>query len=144
MRARGAIRATTKWAATISSALILLWWVPSGWCAVEIRCPLAWIGIGGGTIAVDDQGYPEFISIEIDPISAEFRPPLWLWLPSFSGSFQTQWWLQLPLWMPLAPTALTAALMWRTDIRRARNKRGCCSKCGYDRRGLAPRMRLGC
>jgi hypothetical protein len=48
----------------------------------------------------------------------------------------------LPLWIPLGIATMATGGLWYTDVRRRR--RGGCSLCGYDVRGLSPEAWARC
>ena len=54
------------------------------------------------------------------------------------GGYRSPWLLTIPLWVAVAPATVLAAFMWRFDRRATRRALGnVCTRCGYDRRGLA-------
>jgi hypothetical protein len=57
------------------------------------------------------------------------------WAPNARFHGAGEWSITLPLWIPLALTALPAALLWRS---RLRPPPGHCQHCRYDRRSLPP------
>lgn len=80
----------------------------------------------------------QFGRLRIDRVLASWGPR-WMWKPSIvrPGEYRVvDWLVVIPLWIPAAPTALFAGLLWRTHLRnRRRLRNGLCPSCGYDLRG---------
>jgi len=135
------IRKTVKWASTAAVGLFAAMWVMSTWRFVEAFGPNGTtVGLSAGRVYASSSvaiAVPMHWEILTGPsvnrglgMSAPFE-----WKRFMPG----EWWLTAPLWSLIAPTALVAALAWRLDLlaRRRRAKLNFCSKCHYDRTGIA-------
>jgi hypothetical protein len=139
MKWRARLRKATKWTATIVSALIILWWVPSGW--------YGWYIHGGRTIVSSGQGSIWLSYYNGGPQSFEAglrkTGPQWDWSFAYGRwdskrVAMTHWTIQSPLWIPFLLFAIPTALLWRRDhILTKRARANHCPKCEYDRVGLA-------
>jgi hypothetical protein len=57
------------------------------------------------------------------------------WTPDSHFYAINNWFITVPLWIPLALAAPATVVLW---YRRSRAYAGHCKRCGYDRRGLPP------
>ncbi len=138
MRKRPGIRRVIKWAAVVLLVLTIAGWVltrssgvtavVSGWVAVYF---------GEGTVAVYSVRSvvpsqviygPQFSRAHGAPAQA-FS---WTRTPS-------RWQVMVPTWFMALATSLVLLGAWHLDTRsRRRPKVGLCSRCSYDREGIAP------
>jgi len=133
------IRKTVKWGGAVVTVLLVIAWVGTGWAGA------AW-GSGRGLVLMVARGQVVIECIHVGTAASWFgqwqsgtyprEHRLWFEWYFSRGS----WALSVPLWVPIALVAPSAALAWRLDMlarRRERSQRNLCLKCGYDRAGLA-------
>jgi hypothetical protein len=145
---RRTIASTAKWALTGAAVgLAVLWpvsyWRFGEWLSASMRtCTF----LVGGTVAITHVWSEEdftnrywYTGVEVgDAERVQLAPALQRLVPDY-GANQKLVFVLIPMWIPLALTALSAGLLWRTDRRRRESlKRGGCAVCGYDRSRLAP------
>jgi hypothetical protein len=146
MKPHARIRKTIKWGGAAVTALLVAAWIGSAWWDLEWGGPshpntpqLFGLAIEG-EIALGRQVSPHNFLVE---------PGAYVERVSPRNSFQ--WWFGLerkprwtmvfiPIWSLAASAAILTATAWRLDAlarRRARAALNVCSKCGYDRAGIA-------
>jgi hypothetical protein len=125
---RPTIRGTAKWGLTGAAVVLAVLWA-------IIRGRFS--GVVFPAFPVIPEGMPHDGLFLGSPPDANMDAALSVWLPMLRrvGSRMV---MHVPLWIPLAMTALPAGFLWRADRqRRALLKRGGCPNCHYDRTGLA-------
>jgi hypothetical protein len=76
---------------------------------------------------------PAPAQVEHDPVYFFRHRFTFLWTPRYrESSLLDDQWVEVPLWMPLAPLVALGAWPWLW--RRIRTRRGQCRQCGYDLR----------
>lgn len=127
-------------AAAIAAVWIATLWLEAHWVCQD--------GKGGRTVVIWGGEVFRFSIVHEPPLarvvgdwhfSLKSRDPRYRWdlrwgalWDNEPSSFEGH----LPLWMPLAPFASAAAVLWWVHIRRQRAGPGMCPACRYDRRGL--------
>jgi hypothetical protein len=144
---RPTIRGTAKWGLTGAAVVVAALWPASylrygEWLSTGMRtCTF----VVGGTVAITHvRSVEDFTDrywhtgIEVgDAEMVQLLPALHRLVPHY-GANQKLVFVLIPVWIPLALTALPAGLLWRADRRqRARAKFRGCPNCNYDRTGLA-------
>lgn len=132
------IRKTIKWGGAVVSAVLFVAWIGSGWRQVGWVTTLGnWVILHRGRVFL---AWQDMVMPSHFPHGAVWRPEWgpFTWTFSFEignpGSF-----LYVPLWAPLAVALAFTAAAWRYDSRaRRREFPHLCTKCTYDRAGLAP------
>ncbi len=138
MRPHPKIRKTVKWGGAAVSALLLVAWIGSVWCSVSWYSPRAdFVGVCWGCVSVGQFQYA--IAPGASGLNCCLVLPQRLdwWVTTFRD--RAKWAIYLPLWPPLALSALaTVAACCLDFLARRRAKLGACLKCNYSRTGLAP------
>jgi hypothetical protein len=153
MRPRPRLRKTAKWVGVLVCAVIAGVLAASyRWSAAAaldretgLRRFVSLLYINKAAVSyVSQEVQPHHLRLNIHPeqptgfraeVSRAFSGAVWRpHVESRPGWTQ----VSLPLWLPLLLIAIPTALLWRRDhILTKRAKAGRCSKCGYDRAGLA-------
>ena len=131
------IRKTVMWASAAATALLLVTWIASGWCAVS------WQSSGLRYRLMLQSGRVGFAEIyaQLPPrargwhFAVQERSFAWMWARYAGRNFDARW---VPLWAPTLGAVLASAIAWRVGtLGRRRARRNLCPTCGYDRSGLA-------
>ncbi len=129
-------RSLAKWTAAAGALLLLTAFVLSMRYHVTIRHPNTWrLEVSGGAARLNwDTGRPTAPRGPTQYDAGAHSAPM-EWLPR---PYRRVGWpgVIIPLWIPLAAFALSAAALRRGIGRR---RLGTCRGCGYDLRGLPPR-----
>ena len=127
-----------KWGGAVASTILLIAWVGSifvnvGWTS------LGGDGIGYGTGGVSLwQGHIPVPSAQAGWYMPPNDPQLSFWFV-YEAWGNNGWALFVPLWIPLGFAVVFTADAWYMAARTRRGDfRHLCTKCGYDRTGLAP------
>src|SRR5262249_5688463 len=131
------VRRRTRNVGTAALLLIVTIW------ATSLRWGLSWTMGNGMTSAWVARGALVWRSVVAagDWRTPGFEPGQFegwecLWKPRASWELWDKWAI-LPLWTLATVAALPAGWGWWASIRAwRRRRRGCCTTCGYDRRGI--------
>lgn len=121
----------------VSSLLAALWVFSAVWSVGWRSRGLVYVGVGHGAAGVTEKRSGWRVS-DFEPgwKFERARGPLAWSINRHSGG--RDWWVWVPLWMPLAGSMALTGAAWVLGRRAARRARlGWCAACGYDRAGLA-------
>ncbi len=135
MKPHPRIRKTIKWGGAVVTVLLVVAWVGGNWLCV------AWSNGSGHWFAITSGGlhaqyYPPVFFVRGFGFSQTPYP--FTWLPVWVEK-RYRWHLIVPLWIAIAPLAITCGMAWRLDTiarRRAKGGLNLCPKCNYDRTGI--------
>ncbi len=132
MRYRRFFVSTLKWGCTAATVVIAVCWIASAWYAVSWWSPsrheYLCLNIRGACLdCIASRPMPGESHFEVSRLTA-VRDGVGLAGASFLGPlaakrlqrYRKTAWLDIPLWWILLPTAVPAALLWRSEIRRSR------------------------
>ena len=141
MKPHPRIRKTIKWgggAVTVLLAVLWLWsktlqfsWIPAGGFGIEMAHGCLLLDIPCSYRARDH--HPPSLRVE----SAYWFTRRDWWKPRWDSD---GWWTRvlIPIWLPAVVMCSAAMTAWRLDtVARRRARVGHCTKCGYDRAGIA-------
>jgi hypothetical protein len=149
MRARRVAMQFMKWGGPILAVVISFGWWRSGSTSIEYLGPDDWMAIvSNGQVSVSYEAYfiaeierivgvPQDRGLRIEPVHPSIQKMRW-W---FGGAWEEpeNKFVSVPLWFPLAIVVGLSVMGWRMEIAARRRARiGNCSKCNYNRAGLAP------
>ena len=142
MKPHPRIRKTIKWGGAVVTVLLVVVWVGSGWWRGD------WVGVhsswgfsGGAVYMAGHRPYPaEWLGLTVN---ARVRGSGWMLMPTTNlagDNVDPKRYRNyiLPLWIPTILTLAITYRAWHLDtLARRRAKLNLCSKCNYDRTGLA-------
>lgn len=145
MNVKPALLILIRWGGPpVAMALCVAWWI-SGTTWVTYIGTNDWrVSAGSGLVAVSHSPGLTAITVSITGVA----PPKGLQTLSMQRRFA--WWFRaewkadyrsiaIPLWFPILVVTSLFTAAWRYEIlARRRALIGCCVKCRYDRKGLAP------
>jgi hypothetical protein len=102
--------------------------------------PLEW-GSNVQSLVERSRTHPELWVKRLGPETILIVSPAygaWHIRPSIEHGVWGELWVFIPLWLPLAFTAVPTTFAWRTHILRRRRHLHLCPSCRYDLRGLPP------
>ncbi len=131
------IRKTVKWGGAVVSVLLLVVWVASVWCGVGYHTLYKGFGISSGILAVTGTTPPQAEYMPGWAFDADRSIDRMRWWFDV-GTTSLEWRLIVPLWFLAALPLVLSVIAARLEItaRRRANKH-LCTKCKYDRIGLA-------
>jgi hypothetical protein len=131
------IRKTIKWGTAALTLLLVVVWLGSVWRAIH------WMD-GNRVVMGIENGCLFYFETNTDPVPSKrglsLAEPFLSRLDwSFTwDSGKWAWEARCPLWLFVALVLMLTLMTWRVDlILRRRERVGHCTKCGYDRTGLA-------
>lgn len=131
------IRKTVKWGGLAVTVLLVGVWVGTGWVSAT------WLSREGTGFSFYTGRLGLGFGVWRDNPTGErhLRLACDAWMMQWSFETDTRgsgWVLAIPLWAPACLALMATAVAWRVDARaRRREQPHLCSKCGYDRTGLA-------
>jgi hypothetical protein len=135
MKPHPRIRKTIKWGGLALGLLLAGVWVRSEWVGGYWEMSGWQLNSQLGRVAVSHDRDPNrdrarlFFALRLEADGRWW----WQWIPGPPGGI-----LLIPLWIPLTGALFATAAAWRLDaLARRRARAGLCSKCHYDRAGLA-------
>jgi hypothetical protein len=140
MKPHPRIRKTIKWTGAAVTVLLLVGWMGSMlWGTGCEIVPGKFFFWARGTVRLDlAQPVPGVVqSFEWMHFAPGWKQE---WKPECRLGKYPDWHLQLPFWIPVTVSVVSAVFAWRLDTlarRRARLTFHLCPKCSYDRTGLA-------
>lgn len=126
------------WGGAVVSAALFALWVTStvwyvGWRTSDdrLRVHVAYGSVGLARSTVLQKAEP----VKTHWVAAQMSQPNFWWVSTGGDAFE--WWVWVPLWMPLVVSLGVTAAAWRLEVLARRRARvGKCASCGYDRAGL--------
>ncbi len=137
MKPHPRIRKTIKWGGAVVTVLLVVVWVGSGWRGARWSDSRWDVSIYEGRFRVFRARIQDVKARD----AAKLQWPLychgWKWNTNWI-IIQDLWSIDLPLVWLAAPVLAITFISWMIDIRtHKRGKLNLCSKCRYDRTGLA-------
>jgi hypothetical protein len=122
-------RSLLRWLLTAATAVLLLLYALSlpFYSGSSLGPSTSW-RFEHGRLKLKRHTFPAHESFYVDVNSEGLH-----FAPEFRFNALNDWFINLPLWIPLALTSPLATFLW---IRR--HPKGHCRRCGYPLRGLAP------
>lgn len=122
----------------VAAASALLWVTSEVWAVGYRSRGMVYVGITNGMCGITEKHSGWSVQdFQTGWVAKRARGPQRLWIDTYSGG--RDWWVWVPLWMPLAGSLAITAAAWILGNRAARHARsGLCPACGYNRAGLAP------